>query len=52
LLSDVNAIAANLWLYALKMANGVHMSAPTLKQEGAPSPLEKLSGITILPKIS
>jgi hypothetical protein len=46
------AIAANLWPYALKMANDVHMSTPTLKQEGAPSPLEKFSGIAVLPKIS
>jgi hypothetical protein len=35
----------NLWPYALKMANDVHMLTPTLKQEGAATPLEKFSEV-------
>jgi hypothetical protein len=47
-----NAIEANLWPYALKMANDVHASSPSLKQEGAPSPLERFAGVGVRPKIS
>jgi hypothetical protein len=46
------AIEANLWPYALKMANDVHLSSPSLKQEGAPSPLERFAGVGVRPKIS
>lgn len=46
-----NAIEANLWPYALKMANDVHLSTPSLKQADAPSPLEVFAGVDVHPKI-
>jgi hypothetical protein len=47
-----NAIEANLWPYALKMANDVHLSTPSLKQTEAPSPLQVFAGVGVRPKIA
>jgi hypothetical protein len=47
-----NAITANLWPYALKIANDVHMSMLILKEKGAATPLERFSGVNVRPNIS
>ena len=45
----LNEITANIWPFPLKMANDVHQSTPSLKDRI--SPLEKISQVTVRPKI-